>query len=553
MSGTHMDTPVSRIRPAATSDEDTSLSAAAEVIQRALAGSDVPGLVIGLTDRARLRRIVVHGHEDLRSKKPMTADSLLAIGSTSKSFTAIALLQLASEGRIELQAPVTVYLPHLAINSPFAPISLHHLITHSSGLPNYLVHTASSRYAIDALKDTAPGYEPGAHWCYSNTGYQLLGYVLEAVEGLTYPAIIRRRILDPLGMTSTSCVIDDAQRGRVATSYARWPYDGTYREAPWFEYSAGDGSLVSTVPDMCAYARLILNGGATPTGRLLSEANFATLTTPVLQDYAYGLMVKPVDGHNVVGHGGNIAGYHCVFDIYTDDGFGLVILSNSAIDVPVQRWITDTVFAAFRGEQLPPPLDRWDAWKRDARDFAGVYQASRGNSAPVRSLEFIANGKDLLVVENDGLQPVQRMGKDVFRLVHDDSHHLPFIFGRAKTDSDEPVIGVSRGAQWFAKVNSCEQTAVDSSQSYAAYVGHFANVGPEGPAARVFVREGRLWVLMSLNEFGAPLLLEPLGEGLFRMGEETYSPERVRFDTIMDGVATRMMFSGVPLYRRETP
>src|SRR5882672_2885260 len=105
MSGSHIDMSVSHINPAAAVNVDTRLSAAAEVIERALARSDIPGLVIGLTDRTQLRRIIVHGHEDLRSKKPMTADSLLAIGSTSKSFTTIALLQLASEGRIDVQAP----------------------------------------------------------------------------------------------------------------------------------------------------------------------------------------------------------------------------------------------------------------------------------------------------------------------------------------------------------------------------------------------------------------------------------------------------------------
>ena len=534
-------------------NRDTQLSAAAEMIQRALAGSDIPGLVIGITDHAQQRCTIVHGYEDLRSRKPMSPDSWLAIGSTSKSFTAIALLQLASEGRVDLHAPVARYLPQLAIRSPFAPILLHHLITHTSGLPNYLVHTASSRYAVAALEDTVPGFEPGAHWWYSNTGYQLLGFVLEDIEGKPYPEIIRRRILDPLGMTSTSCVIDDALRGRIVTSYARWPYDGTYREAPWFEYSAGDGSLVSTVPDMCAYARFLLNRGAPQTGRLLSEEDFTTLTTPVLQDYAYGLMVKAIDGRTIVGHGGNIAGYHCVFDVYPDDGFGLVILSSSAIDVPVQKWITDTLVAAYSGEELPPPFDRWDAWKRDVREFAGVYQSAANSRGPIRTLEFIAANESLSVKEYDEVQPVQRMGKDVFRLVNEDSRQLPFIFGRAKVTKDEQIVGVSCGAQWFGKMDSGQQTAVTAPQNYDAYVGHFANTGPEGPAARVFVREGRLWVLISLNEFGTPLLLEPLGEGLFRMGEETYSPERVRFDTIMHGTATRMMFSGVPLYRRETP
>jgi len=535
------------------SDLETHISAAVVAIERALVSAGLPGVLIGITDRIRLRHVIVHGYADLKAGVPLSESSRLAIGSISKSFTAIALLQLAAEGRVDLHAPITRYLPGLAPSPPFEAITAHHLITHTSGLPNYLVHTSSSRYVIAALRDFVPNYVPGAHWWYSNTGYQLLGYLLEEVEGLTYPAIIRRRILCPLGMSSTSAVIDDAQRSRMTTSYTRWPYGGAYFEAPWFEYAAGDGSLVSTVPDMCAYARLILNRGAGPSGPLLSESAFLTLTTPVLENYAYGLFVRHASGTTSISHGGSIAGFHSLLEMRMENDLGLVILSSSAMDVDLRKWITDTVAAAYAGSHFPIATAQLNTLKYKAQDYAGVYLSASGNeNAPSRTLEFTAANEHLSLKEGNDHRPLLRMGRDCFRLTDGDSDQLPFFFGRAGNSIDATVVEVSHGAQWYVtKAFPVEAKISAPSPDYRAYVGHFENQGPEGPVARVFVRNGQLWV--SLSEEEKPTVLEPIVDGLFRLGEEAHSPERVQFDTLMDGYALRMTLSGVPLYRKETP
>ena len=246
----------------ATDDVNARLTEAAAAIDQALEHSSMPGLVVGITDRHTLRKVIVHGYADLKTRKPLTADSRFAIGSISKAFTAIALMQLSQEHRFDPHAPITRYLPSLVVHSRFAPITGHDLLSHTSGLPDYLPDSASSRYAAIELKDFEPSYAPGAHWWYSNTGFQLLGYVLENIEHEPYTKIVRRRVLDPIGMASTSAIIDDAERERMVVSYVRWPYDGSFVEAPWFEYSAGDGSIVANVADMSAYVRFILNRGA---------------------------------------------------------------------------------------------------------------------------------------------------------------------------------------------------------------------------------------------------------------------------------------------------
>ena len=149
------------------------------------------GLVVAVTDRDRMRLVATRGYADIARKQPVTPDTRFAIGSISKSFTAIALMQMADEGRFDPDAPIARYLPDFHPHSKFAPITGHALLTHTSGLPNYLAHVASMRFLIAALGDFEPHYAPGEHFWYSNTGYQLLGYTAEAIDGRPFPLIPR--------------------------------------------------------------------------------------------------------------------------------------------------------------------------------------------------------------------------------------------------------------------------------------------------------------------------------------------------------------------------
>lgn len=540
----------------ATDDLDSRLTRLGVAIDGAQEHSSMPGLVVGITDRHALRKVIVHGYADLKSRKPLTAESRFAIGSISKAFTSIALMRAFEENRFDPQAPITRYLPSLVIHSRFAPITGHDLLTHTSGLPDYLPDSASSRYAAIELKDFEPSYAPGAHWWYSNTGYQLLGYVLENIEHDTYAKILRRRVLEPIGMTSTSAIIDDSERDRMVVSYMRWPYDGGFVEAPWFEYSAGDGSIVSTVADMSAYVRFILNRGAADRVRVLSERSFAALTTPVLEDYAYGLWVKKKDGRTIIGHSGSIGGFHASVEAHMEDGFGLVFLCNASIDQDLKTWIEGAVTAAFQGKAIPPPPAASAASALpDLHDYVGQFsRADSGTpnaSAAILTVSFL---KDHLVLETEhGNLPLERMGADLFRATGDSAGVFPFVFGRSGEDEKGKVTDVSQGTHWYTVKGFPDAIHAAPPVDYAAYVGHFVNNGPEGPIARVYVRNGRLMMVLSEDDDPTPQPLEPVGPGYFRIGKEDYSPERARFDTLIDGRALRLFVSGVPLYRKDIP
>jgi D-alanyl-D-alanine carboxypeptidase len=533
------------------------LADAFAAIDRALVSSPMPGLVIGLTDRERIRRIAVHGYADVKARTPLTAESRFALGSISKSFTAVALMQLADEGRFDPHAPVTRYLPWFELKSRFAPLTSHDLLSHTSGLPNYLVDASSSRFAVVKLRDFEPAYAPGQHWSYSNTGFQVLGYVLEDIEAARYPAIIQRRVLNALGMAATSAVIDDAERSRMAVSYMPWPYDNSVVEAPWFEYAAGDGSIVSDVVDMCAYARLFLNRGAGPKGRLLSEKAFVTLTTPVLKDYAYGLDVRHGEGGTVIGHRGAIGGFRNSFEAHVDDGFALVFLSNGGIDQELESWVVKAVTAAYHGAPLPPaPTHPATTDASSPQQYAGVYRASTGtNTAVAESVEFVVAGGRLQLKEGPSLRPMQMMGADAFRTLGPEADGFAYYFNRTEAAKGGKIIGVSHGARSYSGRDYAGAPGPVAPGRYATFVGHYENHNFEGPAVRVFVRDGEMMVTMDDAPPGSPQAqaLEPLGDDLFRLREPEYSPERLHFDTVIAGHALRLTISGVPFYRVDTP
>ena len=548
-------------------DLDLRLSQVVSIINHALPSSPMPGLVIGITDRHALRKVIAYGFADLKTRAPVTPDSRFAIGSVSKAFTAISLMQLSEEGHFDPHAPITRYLPSLTLHSTFAPITGRDLMSHTSGLPNYLPDSASSRYAAVELADFQPTYAPGAHWAYSNTGYQLLGYVLENIEQKPYTEIIQRRVLDRVGMPATSAVIDDAERTRMVVSYTRWPEDGNYVEATWFEYSAGDGSLVSTAADMCAYMRFILNKGAGDKARVLSESAFTTLTTPILNDYAYGLWVRHKDGHTVIAHTGGIAGFRSDVEAHMDDGFGLVILTSGGLDNVWRKWISQNVTAAFEGEAFIVPPAPSPA-QPDLHEYVGHYQLGTPGPAsdPHATLEFaVDNGHLILKTDRDSI-PLERMGTDTFRATGKAADTLalrstsagppesiPFFFARAGDDAHGKVVEVSHGTSWYVTDGFSGKPAPAVPKEYAAYIGHFVNNGPEGPVARVYVRNGQLMMMVSMDEDATPEPLTPLSPGVFRIGKEDYSPERARFDSLVDGHALRLLITGVPLYRKDTP
>jgi D-alanyl-D-alanine carboxypeptidase len=184
---------------------------------------NAPGMTQALTDTTATIRTAGYGFANVDLKTPVTPDHLFQIGSITKSFAALILLQLRDEGKVDLHRPVLEYLPWLPVTMPYGPITAHHLLTHTSGLPD-----ASSIFQSDPGARHAQGFEPGAHFHYCNLGFAILGKLIERLDGRPWYQCLQARILTPLGMTATAAVITIESSARSATGYQPFFDDQVY-------------------------------------------------------------------------------------------------------------------------------------------------------------------------------------------------------------------------------------------------------------------------------------------------------------------------------------
>ncbi|HYL97163.1 MAG TPA: serine hydrolase domain-containing protein, partial [Terriglobales bacterium] len=313
-------------------------------VARQMKAEQVPGLVLAITERNRLLRVSTYGYADVEAKLPTTPDTLFEIGSISKSFTAIALLQLREQGKFDPRQPITRYLPWFSIHSNYRPITGHDIMTHTAGLPRDRDDVPSSLYQAAGVRDRWTGYEPGKYFAYSNIGYQIMGYVLQEITGKPYAETVRAHILQPLGMEHSDAVFTNDTYKRLAVGYAPLYDDRPYNPAEplipatWQEYAAGDGSVVSTAPDLAKYLRMLLNHGAGPSGRIVSEESWKLLTQPAAKVpgeentyYGYGIFSRTVEGHRYIEHSGGMTGYSARMEGDLDSGLGVVALENAPL------------------------------------------------------------------------------------------------------------------------------------------------------------------------------------------------------------------------------
>src|SRR3954447_2363906 len=213
-----------------------------------LEGPGLAGVAVAVADEAGERFFVSKGWAELR-RKAIDRETLFELGSVGKTFTALLVLQLVDEGTIDLGAPVTSYLPWFEVRSEFAPITVEHLLTHSASLIRGADMSADSRFDVWALRQTQTGFPPGERHYYSNVGFRTLGYMLEDVTGLRYPALGRARLLEPLGLTGMAPELTADVRLQLAVGYERLHDDRVpdpadpLVPAPWADTDTGDGCL----------------------------------------------------------------------------------------------------------------------------------------------------------------------------------------------------------------------------------------------------------------------------------------------------------------------
>lgn len=516
-----------------------------------------PGLAVAITDRERCLGVIVDGLANVEARTPVDPTHRFQIGSISKGFTALAVLRQVEEGRVDLEAPVTVYLPWFEVRTAFPPITVHHLLSHTSGLVMGTDFTGDAASEAWSLRETETGFAPGERFLYSNVGYKTLGLVLEVVTGRPWWATVREHVMDPIGMGSAEVVITDRSRERLAVGYAGpfgdrpwFPRHG-WAPSPWFVSGTADGTICATAEELTAYERLLLAGGE----GVVSPASFARMTTPVGEDpgtgdrYGYGIRWSEAVGRRYLGHGGGMIGFTAGILVEPDAGFGAVSLMNSAFGRhrDLLRYALTCLAAESAGDAVPDVPDVPDPYRVGAPErFAGRYDDALGG------IEVEAVGDRLFVNVDRRRVALLPTGAGSSTFGVDDADLDRFVLGFEP--SDRRAHRATWGPRLLVRDGEPDVSAVSSPALWAALPGRYASWNPWASGFDVVLRGAELWlgpVPDGLEDLEPERRLTPLPDGTFRVGE-AWSPDRVRFDAVVEGRATRAIFDAAPFYRTFT-
>lgn len=364
--------------------------------------NEVPGASVALVDADGVVYAQGFGARDLAENAPATPETLYGVGSVTKAFTSLAVLQLVEAGDLALDDPVADHVDLLR-EVPGDPVTVRELLTHTSGMPSDGSAVALIRRGVLGAGGDVPmasredfrrhvdgaGDErvtDGERFFYYNSGYVVLGRVVEAVAGVPYTSYVEREILDPLGMERTTFDREDFEADDDAmTPYLQRDEDLEAAGFPFDEGVSAAGGLLAPVSELAAFVRLAIGGGAADGTRLVAgdllaaaferHATRSTFLDGSEEGYGYGWMVRDVLGDELVGHGGSIAVSTAYTGFLREAGLGVAVACNAAPETHPMH-VGPALLAIARGED-PAALPAV-AFRRKLDAVTGRYGTYRG-------------------------------------------------------------------------------------------------------------------------------------------------------------------------------
>jgi CubicO group peptidase (beta-lactamase class C family) len=320
-----------------------------------------------------------YGFANLEWDVPNSPSTKFRLGSITKQFTAACILLLEERGKLKIDDPVKVYMP----DAPAAwdKVTIFNLLTHTSGIPSF---TGFPDYAsteaiattpeklVARFRDKPLEFQPGEKWNYSNSGYVLLGYLIEKISGESYSQFVQENIFTPLGMKDSGYDSNSAIIAHRAAGYSL--NDKGLINAGYIDMSIplSAGALYSTTEDLLRWEQGLFGG------KLLSAASLQEMTIPFKNDYAFGLAVHEANGHKVIEHGGGIEGFNTQLTYYPDDKLVVVVLANQ--NTGATGDIASKLAALVHGEKIVLAEERKEVAVSPAilQAYAGTYELAPG-------------------------------------------------------------------------------------------------------------------------------------------------------------------------------
>ncbi len=318
-------------------DKSTGLVAFIDSVgQHAVETEKVVGLSVGVARGDEVLCVRGFGLANVELNVPATSDTVYRIGSITKEFTASGVLLLVEEGKISLDDPLQAFLPEYPAKG--SEITIRHLLQHTSGvkdftrLPAYRKEIridASQEDVLNRFQHLPLDFEPGEKHRYSNSGYFLLGAIVEKVSGKSFEEFVEERLLRPLELERTCCDRPTRIIRDRAAGYTRW--DDVLRNAPYvsLQQTTGAGNMASTVGDLLAWQRAVVNHRLLSAEATRSMMSRGRLNNGATFDYGMGLFLRKHGGRQVVRHGGAILGFRADLAYYPVSRYSIAVLANS--------------------------------------------------------------------------------------------------------------------------------------------------------------------------------------------------------------------------------
>jgi CubicO group peptidase (beta-lactamase class C family) len=436
------------------------------------------GLAVGVVRNGRLEFFQGHGLADIESNTPVTEDTVFRIASVTKTFTAIAVMQLVEQGLVDLDAPANDYLRAYRLvpaKAGFRPATVRHLLTHTAGIREVL-HVSGLLRMRDLGETVALGRhvpslaefyrgglrydaEPGTRFMYTDHGFATLGQIVEDVSGKPLDRYLREHIFEPLGMGDTDLVRSERLRSRLANGY-ELRSDGAKAVTDYDVITIGGGGIYSTPRDMARYLEALLGGGANENGSVLKPATVATMFAPQYQPdprvpgFGLAFFRANLGGHLAVEHDGILPGFDSQIFLAPDDGVGVMAFANGAKRgmhwlgpgvAGMMRRLIDVPDEAIRAD-VPQHPEIWG-------DLCGWYGFSTHLTDPAK---VIGPGAEVLVRRGQlvvrFLSPIPALYRG-FPL-HPDDEADPYVFRVAL-----PWFGIGTGRVVFSREPGVGTTA----------------------------------------------------------------------------------------------
>jgi CubicO group peptidase (beta-lactamase class C family) len=406
------------------------------IARDALERGPVAGISIAVARGGRIVHAAGYGFSDLENRLPATPETVYRVGSISKQFTAAAVMRLAEEGRIHLDDPLTNYLPDYAAAED---VTIESLLNHTSGIRNYttmqswwekMTTELTPELLVAVFRDEPFDFPPGTSFSYSNSGYAVLGLIVERVSGAPFGGYLQEHVISPLGLGSTSYCDDEALIPDRSRGYK--VVGGRFLNADYVSMSQAyaAGAVCSSATDLVRWFH------ALSTGDVLSSESYERMTRPgALRDgtrieYGYGLAVSYLDGRRRINHVGGTLGYSSQIAHYPDDDVTIVVLTNTessnaaSLESAIARAVLDLGEATSKDILLEPS---------ELARYAGKYDIGL-TTVKVSAKE----GRLHIGVQVPGLAREYRLlyqGEGVFRAEADDEVSVQFRGTHASVDS----------------------------------------------------------------------------------------------------------------------